>query len=287
MFVRARIEHALTQASWHGHLALTFQARGGASRLTRSEARLPLAVQRPFYPEGPAVCHTVILHPPGGMVGGDRLDMRIRVDAGAHALLTTTAAGKLYRSAGSEAQQLVRATVAEDACLEWLPQESIVFNGAICRQELRVDLSAGAAFLGWDITRFGRTAQGERFESGMWRNRLEVWRDGQPLWIDRQALAGGSTLLKHPHGLAGKAVAGVLVWIGTPVPADLVTAARECWKAYKGEGEAGVTRLQDGLLCRYRGSSSAEARLWFMAIWDLLRRHFLNRPACPPRIWNA
>ena len=273
--------------TWCGELRLVFERQGQATRLSASRAQIPLAIQRPFYPEGPELCHVVLLHPPGGMVGGDQLDIALELKTGAQVLLTTPAAGKWYRSAHREALQQVHARLADGAHLEWLPQEAIVFDGARVRQSLHVELAPGATWLGWDITRFGRSARNERFLAGEWRNFTEVWRAGQPLWIDRQQLSGGSRLLDSAYGLAGQPVVGSLAWVGQPVSLAVIEAARAAWQASPRLGEAGVTRLTQGLLCRYRGPSSAEGRQWFSVVWDVLRQTFRARAACSPRIWNT
>lgn len=271
--------------AWHGSLKLRFANRSGVIQLVHNQVQAPLKVQRPFYPEGPSVCHSVILHTAGGTVGGDRLSLDLQLEPNTQALITTAAAGKVYRSNGLEAQQTTQIKIARGACLEWLPQETIIFDGAVYRQNLRVELALGATWLGWEITRFGRSARGERFLQGNWRSRTEVWQQGQPLWIDPQWLRGGAEMLDSPHGLAGFPVVGSLVWIGQPVSADLVVKARSLWSSTH-QGEAGVTRLPEGLLCRYRGPSTAEVRNWFMDVWHLLRLSFLERPACPPRVWQ-
>jgi len=221
------------------------------------------------------------------MVGGDRLEVNLELRTGSEVLVTTPAAGKWYRSANREASQHVHTRLDEGAHLEWLPQESIVFDGARVRQSLRVELAADATWLGWDITRFGRSARNERFRHGEWRNFTEVWRAGQPLWIDRQRLCGGSRLLDSAHGLAGQPVVGSLAWVGQPVSPAAIEAARAAWQAQPRQGEAGVTRLTQGLLCRYRGPSSAEARQWFTSVWEVLRQTYRARAACPPRIWST
>lgn len=254
--------------------------------MTRERARMPLAVQRPFYPEGPTVCHALVLHPPGGMVGGDKLEISLDVSEAAEALVSTPSAAKWYRGLAPATQTIVQ-RLAPGARLEWLPQETIVFDGAEVQQSLRVELAPQATWLGWDITRFGRSARGETFSHGSWRMDTEVWCGETPLWIDRQRLAGGSRLLSSRYGLAGAPVVGTLAWLGKTVPAALVETARDQWQAGGYAGDAGVTRLSHGLLCRYRGTSSADARRWFSAVWDLLRRFDRERPACAPRIWNT
>ncbi len=271
---------------WHGSLNLVYAQRHGATQLIHNQVKAPLKVQRPFYPEGPDVCHSVVLHTAGGVVGGDRLSIDFNLEPNAHALITTAAAGKIYRSNGLEARQSIQMQVAADACLEWLPQETIVFNGAIYRQDMRVELAPGASFLGWEITRFGRSARGERFLQGEWRSHTEIWQQGRPLWIDRQWLPGGEEIFNSPHGLAGQPVVASLGWVGVAVSPELVEKARSLWTSVDRRGVAGVTRLTAGLLCRYRGSSTAEARNWFTDVWELLRRSFLGRPSCPPRVWQ-
>lgn len=213
-------------------------------------------------------------------MGGDRLSLDFHLRPGSHALVTTPAAAKVYRTNGRVAQQTVLVDIAEQACLEWLPQETIVFNQSLYRQDMRINLAPGAQWLGWEITRFGRTARGEQFTQGNWRSHTEVWQQDQPLWIDRQQLAGDPDRWSSPHGLAGSPVVGSFAWLGQSVDPDWVQQARSCWQ---GSGEVGVTRLPLGLLCRYRGSSSAEARRWFTEVWGLVR----NRPKPPLRLWGV
>ncbi|MEH2227455.1 urease accessory protein UreD [Nostoc sp.] len=269
---------------WHGKLNLVYADRQGATQLIYNHQQAPLKVQRPFYPEGEKVCHSVILHTAGGMVGGDRLSSNIHLQPQTQALITTAAASKIYRSNGLQARQNIEIQVDAGACLEWLPQETILFNDAIYRQDLRVELATGGSWLGWEITRFGRTARGEKFLQGEWRSHTEIWQEGIPLWIDRQYLPGSEETFHSPHGLAGKPIVGSLVWVGGAVSAEIVEKTRNLWD---GEGEAGVSRLQHGLLCRYRGASTSEVRNWFINVWQLLRVSFLNRGNCIPRVWQV
>jgi urease accessory protein len=269
---------------WHGKLNLVYADRQGATQLIYNHQQAPLKVQRPFYPEGEKVCHSVILHTAGGMVGGDRLSSNIHLQPQAQALITTAAASKIYRSNGLQARQTIQMQVDAGACLEWLPQETILFNDAIYRQDLRVELATGASWLGWEITRFGRSARGEKFLQGEWRSHTEIWQQGVPLWIDRQWLRGNEDIFHSPHGLAGKPIVGSLVWVGGAVSGEIVEKTRSLWN---GEGEAGVSRLQHGLLCRYRGYSTSEVRNWFIDVWQMLRVSFLNRGNCIPRVWQV
>lgn len=276
-----------TATGWQGSLHLRFSQRHGQTQQTYAQMQAPLKVQRPFYPEGPAICHSVVLHTAGGMVGGDRLSQSIHLEPHAHALITTAAASKVYRTTGQAAKQAIALAIDADAALEWLPQETIVFNGAIYRQDLRVELAPSARWLGWEITRFGRSASGEQFLQGEWRSHTEVWQQGHPLWIDRQWLPASESILNSPHGLAGQPIIGTLSWIGEPVSPDLIAQARSLWNAGERQGEAGVTGLISGMVCRYRGASTPEVRNWFTDVWQLLRHSSCGRSITKPRVWQA
>lgn len=287
---------------WQGYLNLAYADRNGTTQIVDNYAQAPLKVQRAFYPEGKEVCHSVILHTAGGVVGGDRLSLSFHLYPNAQALITTAAAAKIYRSNGLEAKQTIAIEVASGAKLEWLPQESIVFNGAHYRQNLRINLALNSSILLWEITRFGRSARGEKFLSGEWRSHTEIWQEHRPLWIDRQWLKGGEEMLNSPYYLAGQPVTATLAWVGQPVTAELVEKVRALWEAQLTNSHSnrqdlcpilekitppsvGVTRLTNGLLCRYRGSSTVAARNWFVEVWHLLRLSFWERPACLPRVW--
>lgn len=254
-------------------------------------------MQRPFYPEGESVCHVVVLHPPGGVVGGDELRVDASVDAGAHALVTTPAAGKFYRSAGPVARQVQHLRVAPGGVLEWLPQENIVYDGARIRALTRVELRGDAGFLGWEIFCLGRPAAGEAFVAGEYRQDFELWRDGEPLYLERGRYAGGDAVLGAPWGLRNQPVGATLVCAGSPP--DVVGAIRSGWDAPKllsrplpdssaGDSElATVSQLDGVLICRYLGPSATRARRYFTLAWGLLRPALFGRPPCPPRFWNT
>lgn len=278
------VSSELAPKDWHGSLRLIFANRHGATQLIHNTGQAPLKVQRPFYPEGDEVCHSVIMHTAGGIVGGDRLTFNLRLGTNSQALITTPAASKIYRTNGREAQQVIQVDLAEGACLEWLPQEAIVFNQALFRQSMRVNLAPGAQWIGWDITRFGRSARGERFTEGQWRSHTEIWQHDRPIWIDRQWLPGSEEIWASPHGLANCPVVGSFAWVGQMVEPELIQQIRDLWTGTT--GEIGVTRLLIGLVCRYRGTSTMEARQWFIAVWQLVRKVGLQRSLCLPRVWQ-
>jgi urease accessory protein len=149
---------------WQARLSLGFERRAETTALVQREHYGPLRVQKALYPEGAAVCDTIVLHPPGGIAGGDRLEISVAAAPHAHALLTTPGAGKWYRSGGRPAQQSLTVRVAREAVVEWLPQETIVFDGADAAMHSRIELAAGGVFCGWEILCLGRTAAGERFQ---------------------------------------------------------------------------------------------------------------------------
>lgn len=277
--------------AWSGAVKLHYDYDSSRTRLVSSWHQAPLKVQRAFYPEAKGVCHTVLIHTAGGMAGGDTLSYGISLGPHARAVLTTAAAGKIYRMPTQSALQQINISVAAGACLEWLPQETILFNQANFKQTVKVDLAPGAGWLGWDIYRFGRTARGERFLQGEWRSQTEVWQSGIPIWIDRQWLPGDRQFLDHPHALGGYPVVGTLVWIGQSVTTDLVKILRSRWsecchRNRDSQSEAGVTRLQQGVVCRYRGQSTQEVRDWFMQAWSDVRSYALGQSACLPRVWQ-
>ncbi|PZU95377.1 MAG: urease accessory protein [Pseudanabaena sp.] len=272
-------------AAWTGELELEFAKRNQQTVLTRNYTVAPWKVQRSLYPEGEEICHCIILHTAGGLVGGDRLSTKINLQPQTRVLITSAAASKIYRSTGEETIQNIHIHVGEGAALEWFPQETIAFAKAKYHQKMRVDLADGATLIMWEIVRFGRTAMGERFIDGNWRSHTEVWRGQNPLWIDRQYLHGNSEMLDSPNGLDGQAIAASLVFVGATVEPELITQIRSIWEQGDYQGTAGVTRSLCGLVCRYRGNSSSEARHWFQQVWQLLRVFYSNKAICVPRVW--
>ena len=287
--------HATSVSSpWQGSLSLVYARRQNRTRPIQQRMQAPLKVQRPFYPEGAEVCHSILLHTAGGMVGGDCLDLDLHLGARSRVLITTAAASKVYGSrgrsqiypAGRPARQTIQITVGPDACLEWFPQETILFNRAIYHQQLRVELAENATWCSWEIMRLGRSARGEQFVVGELRSRTEIWQHNRPLWIDPQHLPARPATLNSPHALANQPIIGSFLWIGQPIPAPLIQQARSLWHQTEHRGQAGVTQLMSGIICRYRGPSTTHVRHWFAEVWQLLRHSLSNRPACPPRVWQ-
>lgn len=269
-------------AAWKAELALGFERRGEKTVLATRRHEGPLVVQKPFYPEGDAVCHAIVVHPPGGIAGGDELEISATVGEKAGALLTTPGAAKWYRSAGPWARQ--RLSFEVEGVLEWLPQETIVFDGALADLRCEVNLAANAGLIGWEIVCLGRTGSGERFSRGAVRFCTEVFRQKKLLWIERGTIDGGGALLGAPAGLGHQPVYGTLYASFPELGADLVAA---CRGANPEQGEGAVTLLPGVLLARYLGASGEAARRYFGAIWKLLRPALCAREALEPRIWRT
>lgn len=272
------------QQGWHAALSLTYARRGDRSVLIRRSHVGPLVVQRPLYPEDEAVCHTIVVHPPAGIAGGDSLQVTVRVEDGAHALLTTPGAGKWYRSTGAPGILVQRIAVAAGGVCEWLPQESIVQDGALGALVTEVSLQGDACFVGSEMLCFGRTASGERFGRGEMAMRTRIERDGRPLWLERGVLQGGDALLDAAVGLQGQPVCGSFVVASPRCDADLLAAWRDIVPAV---GEGGVTLLPGLLVARWLGPACEPGREWFARLWASVRPAVAGRAAQTPRIWNT
>jgi urease accessory protein len=277
---------AREQGGWSAALELGFAAQRGATHLAHRSHRGPFVVQRPFFPEGREVCHVYLLHPPGGLVGGDELRLDLRVGAEAHALVTTPAAGKAYRTVGPIARQTHALSVEAAGTLEWLPQETIVYDGASVELGTRVALGRGARFLGAETIAFGLPARGQPFERGSCRQSFELWRDGAPIFVERGRFDGGAAGQSARWGLDGATVLTLLV--AAPAPAPESVELLRLLAASRPAGEqAGATVLGDdqALVLRHLGARAEQARAFIHAAWQIARPGLLGRPAVAPRIW--
>lgn len=269
------------QTGWQAELKLRFAQRANKTIIASRSQRGPLAIQRPFYPEG-EVCHAYVLHPPGGVVGGDELQMQFKVEPNAHALLTTPGATKFYRSAGLQAVQAQHFNVSE-GCLEWLPQENIFFlnTNAILSSEIR--LQGAAQYIGWEVHCLGRPAISEAFDQGSILFKTALYRNNKPMLLDRLLVNGERDVLSAA-GLRGQPVFATL--LATPADMDLLGLVRPLCEEVS-MGTSGATLLNGVLVVRYLGSSTAQAQRLFRTIWQVIRPAITGRAAMPPRIWNT
>jgi len=275
---------AVPIAGWRARLALDFAQRGARTVLSERRHAGPVTVHRPQYPEGDAVCHALVAHPPEGIAGGDELELTVRAKAGARALLTTPGAGKWHRTAGPWAHQHVALEAGAGAVLEWLPQETIVYDGAAAELEADIRLAADARFIGWEILRLARAGPGERAARGQLRTRTTIRRDGRIAWQARAQLEGGADLLDSTLGLAGEPVFGTLFAAAPQIDAPLVDA---CRAPHPVAGTGAITALPGVLVARYLGASSAAAREYFARLWAIVRPALAGRDAAPPPVWRA
>lgn len=267
--------------SWHAELELGYARFGDTTRPVQRRHIGPLRVQKHLYAEGPEVCQHIIVHPPGGIAGGDRLNIDVSVGAGAWAQLTSPGAAKWYRAAGTAYQDL-HLRVAPGATLEWLPQETIVYSAAQAQLTTRIELTGDARLLHWDVVALGRPASGERFDLGRFQSRMDIRRDGQLLWHERQRVNGNDGLLESPIGLAGHPVFATLLVTGH-VDEALLERCRQIPSRVRGD----LTQLPGLLVARCLASEALHARDWLIELWTLLRPALLGREALAPRIWST
>ncbi|EXF91504.1 urease accessory protein UreD [Pseudomonas fluorescens HK44] len=272
---------ALFTPSWHAELELGYARFGDSTRPVQRRHKGPLRVQKHLYAEGPEVCQHIIVHPPGGIAGGDRLDITACVGTDAWAQLTSPGAAKWYRAAGPACQRL-DLNVAAGATLEWLPQETIVFSAAQAELSTSIELQGDARLFYWDVVALGRPASGERFERGHFQSQLEIRRDGQLLWHERQRIVGDDGLLDSPIGLDGQPVFATLLVTGE-IDSDLLETCRSLPNDVRGD----LTQLPGLLVARCLASEALLARGWLIDLWRLLRPALLGREAVPPRIWST
>ena len=273
--------HALFTPSWHAELELGYARFGDCTRPVTRRHLGPLRVQKHLYAEGPQVCQHIIVHPPGGIAGGDRLAISARVEADAWAQLTSPGAAKWYRATGP-AYQTLDLKVAAGATLEWLPQETIVFSAAQAELRTTIDLEGDARLFYWDMVALGRPASGERFDRGHFQSQLDIRRDGQLLWHERQRIQGGDGLLDSPIGLDGQPVFATLLVSGE-IDSELLERCRSVPTRVRGD----LTQLHGLLVARCLAGEALHARAWLIELWRLLRPALLGREAVPPRIWNT
>ena len=273
--------------SWHAKLRLDYSQEGGRT-VARFAHDGPLRILQSLYPEGDAVCHNVLVHPPGGLVGGDILQIDMTAAAGSHGLVTTPGAARFYRSDGERAAQRTRIALASGARLEWLPLETIYFSGCLADNQLQLDLAPGAELLGWDIAALGLPQANQPFVRGDVLQHLEL--DGH--WLERGRIrADDARLLDGPLGLAGHRCLATLFFacgtdIGRARREALLEAAREVLQAHPLAATAGATapgprviavRVLADLVEPALALLKALRRAWRPLLWEC--------PPSEPRGW--
>ena len=277
-------------STWQASIDLTFAKGVRGTRLIRSKHQGPLYTQKPFYPEGEALCHLYLLHPPGGIVSGDHLKIQLNLLAEAQALVTTPGASRIYRARHHlpVQRQTISARLSPGASIEWFPMETIVFDAACVELDTQIYLSADSHFTGWEITCFGLPASGHGFQQGSFKQRYAIYSDGVPVFIDQLTIDDENriTFLSGQASMRDFTVSGFIVlgpFCDKTVPqTDRLYAAVENLSC---DGVFGISLVGEFFIGRYLGHRADEARELFSAWWKELRPLLLNRPARPPRIW--
>ena len=250
----------------------------------------PLRILQSLYPEGDQICHNVLVHPPGGLVGGDTLDIQVNVAEGAHALVSTPSATRFYKSGGQAALQQVTATLAPGARLEWLPLEAIAYNDCEATNRAIFNLAPSSELMAWDVTALGLPSSDMAFTKGHFQQHLEI----PGVWLERGNLRGDDTRwLNSPLGLAGQKCLASLVFasghnIEPQRAAQALEAAREVLEAHPLRLQAGVTCAHPQVIVLRVMSPLVEPSMNLLKqVWAVWRHTLWALPSTPPRIWSV
>lgn len=272
---------------WHARLALDYSAERERT-VARFRHDGPLRILQSLYPEGDTVCHNVMVHPPGGLVGGDTLDIDVTAKAGSHGLITTPGATRFYRSDGELAVQRTTLKLDAGARLEWLPLEALCYSGCLAENRLRIEAAPGAELLGWDVTALGLPNAGKPFERGSLLQHIEV----PNVWLERGRIdADDRRLLDSPIGLAGqRCIASLFFVSGSPIARarreELLDMARALADAHALSATAGVTSPHaEIIVLRVLAPVVEPAMHLLRQVWQSWRTALWQRPAGVPRIW--
>jgi urease accessory protein len=275
---------------WHAKLQLHY-THDGRTTTAHDRHEGPLRVLQRLYPEGPAICHHVLVHPPGGIVGGDVLALEARLDSHCHALITTPGATRFYRSACDTSVQQVQATLADGARLEWLPMETIAYSACQAHNQLRFNLAPGAEMMGWDLLALGLPAAGQSFERGRFVQQLEL----PGAWLERGCIdAADARLIDSPMGWAGKRVLATL-WFAAgsalqPARREaLLDGARAAVAAHDSlSAQAGVTAPHERVVVLRALADRVEPAMQLLKqVWAAWRGTAWGLDATAPRLWRT
>ncbi|MEO6973509.1 MAG: urease accessory protein UreD [Rhodoferax sp.] len=273
---------------WHARLQLDYLLESHRS-VARFQHDGPLRILQSLYPEGDAICHNVLVHPPGGLVGGDTLDIGITVGPGAHGLITTPGATRFYKTLGEAAAQHVRITLDAGARLEWLPLETICYDGCMAENHLSVQLAPDAELIGWDVTALGLPHAGRPFARGSFCQHIEL----PGVWLERGRIdAMDSRLLDGPLGLAGRrCLASIFFVTGSPLARErrqrALDTARAVLEAHELQSTAAATSPNCRVVVVRALAPLVEPAMGLLRqIWAVWRASLWDKTARNPRIWS-
>lgn len=273
---------------WLGKLDLALTLRAEKSALTHVAHLGPLRVQRPFYPEGPECCHLYLLHPPGGLVVGDELAINVTAHEGCRTLITTPSAGKIYAvpGGGEVQQQRVCIHAHKNTFIEWLPQETLVFNGANGKLLTQFYLQDDAQLFAWDIVCLGRPASQLPFVQGQCLQHIEVWHGEQLTFIEKNPFRAGDSAMTARWGLNRCTTSGTLL-ATLSAERETIDNMLAYLQATWGADAWGLTQKKSLFIARYLGTSALACRKGFEYIWQTLRPNWCKQKAVMPRIWST
>ena len=277
-------------APWHSRLQLQFLLDAPRTVL-RHRHEGGLRALASHYPESPGICHQVLVHPPGGLVGGDVLDIDLSVQSGAHALVTTPGAGRFYRSTGAPARQTLEARLEPGARLEWLPLETLAYNACLGENRSRFHLAPGAELIAWDLLALGLPAADAAFCAGRFTQHIEL----PGIWLERGCIAGDDdALLQGAGGLRGHtALATLFFAAGSPFAAQrreaLLHAARRVAEQPAHSGLwSGVTVPHEQVIAlRVLGHRIEPVAALCRAVWTVWRQTGWGLGDSTPRVWST
>ena len=265
---------------WRATLDLAYARAGSRTVPTLRAHSGPLRVQKHFEPE-PGLCEHIVVHPPGGIAGGDDLAIHVALGEDARVRLTTPGATRWYWGAGRRAAQRIEVCLAARSTLELLPHPHVVFDEADAESQVAIELASGATFIGWDVVALGRRAGDHPFRSGRWASRIELEREGRILYMDRLDLPADSSLRTSPLGLIGRDAFGTAIFAGDRV---LVDALRE---VAAGVLSVGITEVHGLTVARAVGDSAESIHRWFIELWRIGAPLLTGRAVKEPRIWRT
>lgn len=272
---------------WHAQLALDYTFEAGRTVARHSHSG-PLRILRSLYPEGDATCHNVLVHPPGGLVGGDTLDIHVHAQIDSHALITTPGASRFYRSDGLPAVQQTHLRVEDGARLEWMPLEAICYSGCLAENRLTMELAPGAELMGWDVTALGLPLANLPFAAGQLHQHIEV----PGIWLERGTMDASDTrLLDGPTGMAGqRCLASFFFVTGQPMARERRERALDCARACIAQHTlapmAGATSPHPQVLVVRALAPVVEPAMGLMrTLRNSLRQELWGKSPSSPRIW--
>lgn len=275
--------------AWHATLSLDYSLRNSKT-VAHFRHHGPLRILQSLYPEGDTVCHNVLVHPPGGLVGGDTLDIAVTAATGSHGLITTPGATRFYQSLGETALQRAHIRLAAGARAEWLPMEALCYSGCLAENHLTLDLAPGAELIGWDITALGLPSAGQPFAQGSFCQHIEL----PGVWLERARIrADDLLLLNSPLGLAGQRCIATLFFVaGSKLERQrrqqALDLTRQVMEAHPLSPSAGATSPDAQVVVLRVLAPLVEPAMGLLRqVWKAWRQHFWGKAAPSPRIWSV